>query len=146
MKSFSASVFLQFWECDTFFQWILRWGSWCAQCFKWLKMSHKVSWTKKYLGVQSWKAAHLPTLEFRVEQEGIVPASNNLGGNWGHWGQLHKSFVKTIKGSKTKAYTETSFIQILRFWPSSPLRFRSRDSSMPSSYPQGCTFEPGRRR
>ena len=37
MKSFSASVFLQFWECDTFLKWILRLGSWCAQCFKWLK-------------------------------------------------------------------------------------------------------------
>ena len=25
---------------------------------------------KKYVGVQSWKAAHLPTLEIRVEQKG----------------------------------------------------------------------------
>ena len=24
---------------------------------------------KKYVGVQSWKAAHLPTLEIRVEQK-----------------------------------------------------------------------------
>ena len=38
-----------------------------------------------YVGVQSWKAAHLPTLEIRVEQGGIVPvvfelyeASNGL--------------------------------------------------------------------
>ena len=25
---------------------------------------------KKYVGVQSWKAAHLPTLEIRVKQKG----------------------------------------------------------------------------
>ena len=29
------------------------------------------SFKKKYVGVQSWKAAHLPTLEIRVEQKGI---------------------------------------------------------------------------
>ena len=28
------------------------------------------SFRKKYVGVQSWKAAHLPTLEIRVEQKG----------------------------------------------------------------------------
>ena len=26
-------------------------------------------WKKKYVGVQSWKAAHLSTLEIRVEQK-----------------------------------------------------------------------------
>ena len=31
-----------------------------------------------YVGVQSWKAAHLPTLEIRVEQGGIVPVGFEL--------------------------------------------------------------------
>ena len=30
------------------------------------------------VGVQSWKAAHLPTLEFRVEQGEIAPVGSEL--------------------------------------------------------------------
>ena len=31
---------------------------------------HTLQNLQKYVGVQSWKAAHLPTLEIRVEQKG----------------------------------------------------------------------------
>ena len=31
-----------------------------------------VEFCKTYVGVQSWKAAHLPTLEIRVEQKGLL--------------------------------------------------------------------------
>ena len=34
--------------------------------------SCKVEFTKKYVGVQTWKATHLPTLDIRVEQKGSL--------------------------------------------------------------------------
>ena len=37
-----------------------------------LKVVNKESNLQKYVGVQSWKAAHLLTLEIRVEQRGIA--------------------------------------------------------------------------
>ena len=44
---------------------------------KWMKFHERDEIPyKNTVGVQSWKAAHLPTLEFRVEQVGIVPVGS----------------------------------------------------------------------
>ena len=41
-------------------------------------MKNRIVQFLTYIGVQSWKAAHLPTLEIRVEQGGIVPVGFEL--------------------------------------------------------------------
>ena len=50
------------------------------------------------VGVQSWKAAHLPTLEFRVEQGGIVPVGSE--------GRPWPRTVSTTSSSRLLMHTE----------------------------------------
>ena len=77
---------------------LLSQSRWCSRWWKeivhmhsgckFLKKSHFTIFIKSvlfhniahltYVGVQSWKAAHLPTLEIRVEQGGIVPVGFEL--------------------------------------------------------------------
>ena len=67
----------------------------------WTKVADKISSHAKYVGVQSWKAMHLPTLDIRVKQKG------NRAIKWEtHFGILLKSGKKIEKiaaaGNRTR--------------------------------------------
>ena len=88
-----------------------------------LKKRNSRIWRKlkeKYVGVQSWKAAHLPTLEIRVEQEGNrVKKERKMG-------KKRKIINATATGNRTRDLSIIDQMSVLTNQVHLKIQFRHR--------------------
>ena len=77
---------------------------------------------QKYLGVQSWKAAHLPTLEIRVKQKrNWVKKGIKMGEN-----RKKKKILADATGNRTRDLSITDLVSVLTNQVHLKIQFRHR--------------------